>query len=291
LLLRIVMCTTYRADAAISARSDLWAVVLAAGRGRRAGGEPYDPQVPDAHSQNEGEGAAFLRRTIDRTRRLVPAHRIVTVLPEARGPRPEPTGVPWQNVVWQERLGEAAAVVAGLLRVLALARPSSRLIVVRADQEVGDHAAWRQALLNAAAAASRTRRPVILGTRPRPWERHGGWIVPAAPLWGPVRSIARMVQEPDARAGQALMAQGALVNSATFAAVSDVLLQMCAQAAARTSTPLDLWRHVFARSSDLAVLPVPDRSSVSVIADPVPGTVDGGVRTGERAGELKPGPV
>jgi mannose-1-phosphate guanylyltransferase len=268
----VVMCTTDRADGAVSARGDLWAVVLAAGWGRRGGrSEPRDPQVPDACSPTEDEGAALLRRTIDRTRGLLPAHRIVTVLPEAREPRPEPPGVPSQNVVWQRRFGEAHALVAGLLRVLVLGRRSSRLIVVRADHEVGDDAAWQQALLHASAAASRMRRVVIVGIRPKRWQGYDGCIVPAAPLWGQVLSIARLVPEPDARTGQALLAQGALVNSFTFAADSDILLQTCARKAGRTSNPLDLWRHIFARSSDLGVLPVPDTgSSVSAAVDPVP---------------------
>jgi mannose-1-phosphate guanylyltransferase len=212
-----------------------WAVVLAGGDGvrvREVIRRMYGLAQPKQFCAFGGS-RSLLRQTLERAERLVPRERVVVVVCEAHRPwwEKELTTLPAANVVVQpSNRGTAAGVLAGLFQVLGRARQPARLVFLPSDHRVGDEDRLEAALEGALEEANGGRL-VLLGMRAVRAEQGYGWIVPSSRGGGASRPVERFLEKPPPRTARQILAEGALVNSFTFAAASETLVRLYARTA------------------------------------------------------------
>jgi len=201
-----------------------WAIVLAAGRGRRLARLTralYGRELPKQFAALDGE-KTFLQHTMLRTARLVPAARTVVVVAKEHGAlaRNQLAGFPGVRVVEQPRdVGTLPGLLLPLAHVLA-AEPRARVVVYPSDHHVqrlgpfdGAVTAAREAIELAPA------RTVLVGARADRAATDLGWIAQGRRLGaaGAVRSVERFVEKPAPAAAARLLEQGALWNTLVIA--------------------------------------------------------------------------
>jgi mannose-1-phosphate guanylyltransferase len=234
-----------------------------------------------------GRGPALMRRAIDRAGRLVPNHRLVSVLcrQTARDCAPALANVPEMTQIVQPIYRGSAAEL--FLPVLVIARrdPNAVIVAFSAEEGAGHDGRLLPCVQKAVrAVALRPDLAVLVGGRPRTGRAIDGWIEPGPPVEGledlAVRAIRRFVYEPAHRSpsAPALLSTAALVVRArTLIAmgrrwVPEVLetlepLEAVADApeagllceAIYECMPYaSLSRELLERGRDVAVLPVPE---------------------------------
>ncbi len=207
-------------------RSLRWAVVLAAGEGRRlqsmtrgASGKPVPKQfwAPDGR-------ATMLERTLARADRLVSPEHIATVVAEQHrqwwSPILREKLLPENIVTQPKNRGTAAGILLPILRI-AGHNPAARVVILPSDHGVTDEWTLQTALEEAFAAVERRpQRLVLLGMPGQTADSDYGWITPAAADGSPVRAIREFVEKPTRNVARRLLGEGALISS--FLMVADV---------------------------------------------------------------------
>jgi mannose-1-phosphate guanylyltransferase len=225
----------------VHSNQHLWAVILAAGEGKRVKDLTRDRRglpAPKQYSLIDG-GSTLLDATIERARRMTPPERIVAVV--ARQHRrwwaTELAGLPTQNLIVQpENRGTAAGVLLPLLWVTGK-DPEARLVFLPSDHGVASEETLHQAITEAVESTPRSNSEmVLLGMRPEGPETGYGWIVPDPCGESRFRRIACFREKPDRAAAAALFKKGALLNSFIVIAGARFLLDLY-----ETSLP-ELWR-------------------------------------------------
>jgi mannose-1-phosphate guanylyltransferase len=169
-----------------------------------------------------GRGPAHMRRAIDRASRLVPHHRLVSVLcrEAALDCGPALADVPEMTRIVQPTYRGSAAEL--FLPVLVIGRRDPNAVVVAFSAEEGgahDGRLLPSVQKAVRAVALRPDLSVLVGGRPHTGRALDGWIEPGAHVEGledlSVREIRRFVYEPAHRApGPALLSTAAIVARA-----------------------------------------------------------------------------
>ncbi|MEZ5318513.1 MAG: sugar phosphate nucleotidyltransferase [Vicinamibacterales bacterium] len=207
--------------------TQVWTVVLAAGAGRRLA--TVTGGVPKQFWRGDGR-RSLLEETLDRFRPLAPAARTVVVVDDGHRRLIEPGGPLTRaaTVVFQpEDRGTAAGVLLSLLPVLD-ADPEAIVIITPSDHGIGNAAAFRRGLLEAARSARSGDAIVVAGVEPTGPNTDYGWIVPG-PGRAPqrVRPVRAFVEKPPADVAASLFAGGAVWNTMVVVARARVLLALC----------------------------------------------------------------
>jgi mannose-1-phosphate guanylyltransferase len=254
----------------------VWAVVLA--------GRPL------------GRGPANMRRAVDRAARLVPNHRLVSVLcrQAARDCAPALADVPEMTQIVQPTYRGSAAEF--FLPVLVVARrdPNAVVVAFSAEEGAGHDGRLLPSVQKAVhAVALRPDLTVLVGGRPRTGRAVDGWIEPGSPVEGledlAVRDIRRFVYEPAHRSASA----PALLSTVAIVARARTLIAMGRRwvpEVLETLEPLEavaeapeasllceavyecmpyasLSRELLERGRDVAVLPVPEAMAHSTFSE------------------------
>lgn len=209
-----------------------WAVVLAAGEGRRLQSLTVDAAgipVPKQFCSLRGE-RSLLRLAIDRAAGVVPRERIVPIVAaeHRRWWRPQLAGLPAANIVVQPRnRGTAAGILLPLRHVLRR-DPGAVVAFLPSDHHVADEPTLCRTLDEAFDRAATSSSVILLGMAPRGPEPDLGWIVPGRGLGddGALRPVERFREKPTAAETATLVAAGALANSFLFVARAAVLLEL-----------------------------------------------------------------
>ncbi|HKE00972.1 MAG TPA: sugar phosphate nucleotidyltransferase [Planctomycetota bacterium] len=202
-------------------RENLWAVVLAAGEGRRLAELTralYGRDLPKQFAAI-GDDRSLLQATVERLVGFVPTHRIVVVVGQGqeRIARAQLAGSYGVDLVVQPRnLETGPGVLLPLARVLAR-DPSASVAIFPSDHYVPHPEPFLDGVSRAVAARERV---TLLGVRPDEPESDYGWIVPGAPIGGGFHEVRGFVEKPEPDIAEGLLRAGGLWN--TFVAAGSV---------------------------------------------------------------------
>ncbi|HUN26505.1 MAG TPA: sugar phosphate nucleotidyltransferase [Steroidobacteraceae bacterium] len=208
-----------------------WAVILAAGDGRRLRGLTTTPagiSVPKQFCALD-RGPSLLEEAVERARRVAAPERACAVVAERHECwwALQLQGLAAQNILVQpENRGTANGILLALLWILR-GDPLARVVLLPADHHVHDEETLARALREAASRA----RPgwaeiVLLGIEPREVDSELGYIVPGNGSPGHHRSVERFVEKPAPALARALIERGALWNAFIMAADAQALLRL-----------------------------------------------------------------
>ncbi len=215
----------------MSHSNTVWAIVLAAGEGRRLRGLTTTRNglaIPKQFCSLE-QGPSLLQDAIGRAAGIADRRRICAVV-AARHQcwwSGQLSGMPPENIIVQpETRGTASGVLLPLLTILGR-DPQARIVLLPSDHHVRDE--WRlgQALRGAAAAPGPDRPELLLlGLEPRSADPQLGYIVPRRDPGRAHHGVQRFVEKPDPASAAALVEQGALWNAFIIAADGSALLRL-----------------------------------------------------------------
>lgn len=212
----------------MSERDRLWAIVLAAGEGKRLAPlteRLYGGALPKQFAVLAGE-RSLLQATVERMQWLVPASRMVVVVPLAYEhlALSQLADYPGIRVVAQPaNRGTGPGVLLPLAHVLET-DPEARVVVTPSDHHLTHTATFFDAIAGAVAVDS---TPVTLvGAEPDRAETEYGWIEAGEILDGSVRRIARFVEKPIAAQARELFERGGLWNTFVMVAGARRLWEM-----------------------------------------------------------------
>ena len=205
----------------------LWAIVLAAGDGKRLAPLTralYGRELPKQFAVLH-RGRSLLQTTMDRVAPLVPAERTVVVVGRAheglaRLQIAEYRGV---EIVAQPRnLDTGPGILLPLTHVLAR-DPGASVVVLPSDHYVADPQPLLSAVRTAVESSARVEDLLtLLGVVPDRAETDYGWIVPGLRVDRGtderLRGVSRFVEKPSPHEAQKLLRSGALWN--TFISMS-----------------------------------------------------------------------
>lgn len=218
------------------ARGREWAVVLAAGDGRRlrewmrrATGETAPKQFCSFRGSD-----SLLAKALARAERFAPRERTLVVVAEKHRTWWEPAlkELPARNVVVQPgNRGTAAGILLPLWHVLGR-DPEATVTFLPSDHSLEDETMLSATLRRAAAVVSEfPERVLLLGFRTKEPDPEYGWIVPEPRHRGPSLKVRRFHEKPDRATAVALVERGAFVNGFIFAARATTLLTLFETAA------------------------------------------------------------
>lgn len=243
-----------------------------------------------------GRGPALMRRAIDRALRLVPGHRLVTVLcrQAARDCAAALADVPEMTQILQPIYRGSAAELFLPALVVARRDPNAVIVAFSAEEGAGHDGRLLPSVHKAVrAVALRPDLTVLVGGRPRTGRALDGWIEPGLPVEGledlAVRDIRRFVYEPAHRGPSAsglLSTAAIVVRARTLIAmgrrwVPEVLetlepletvadtpeAALLCEAIYECMPYASLARELLERGRDVTVLPVPDAMAHSGYAE------------------------
>jgi mannose-1-phosphate guanylyltransferase len=273
----------------MDSRRNTWAVVLAAGDGRRVRGLSRDDRGLSAPKQfcRFGCEQTLLERAIARAHGVADPERVLVVVAESHRAwwRPALGDLAQENVLSQPRnRGTAPGLLLAVLEVLDR-DPAGVVVVLPSDHVVEDEATLLRELRRAVRIARlREHSVLLLGMQADSIAGDYGWILARGigRAGGP-RPVLRFVEKPAPPVAAALLAQGALRNSFVLVSSAGAFLRLFRKAvpelldefrrarmrrlrgervidALYASLPhADFSREVLERfSEELEVLPVPD---------------------------------
>ena len=209
----------------------VWAIVLAAGEGRRLRGLTTTRSglaIPKQFCSLE-HGPSLLQDAIERAAGSADRRRICAVVAarHQRWWRGQLSGLPPQNIIVQpENRGTASGVLLPLLTILGR-DPQARVVLLPSDHHVRDEWQLGQALRRAAAPPEADRPEVLLlGLEPRSADPQLGYIVPRRDPGRAHHGVQRFVEKPDPARAAALVDQGALWNTFIIAADGAALVRL-----------------------------------------------------------------
>jgi mannose-1-phosphate guanylyltransferase len=186
----------------MSVRQGDWAIVLAAGDGRRLSSLTTDERgdaVPKQFCSLNG-GPSLLEAALQRARRTVPSERVCAVLARQheRHWQHMRCSLPPQNVIVQPRnCGTANGVLLGLLHILER-DPLAHIVFLPADHYVHDEASFADSMRTAAKFIGDRDGLTLLGIEPDDIDIELGYIVPGDPLEDGLRRVEQFVEKPTA---------------------------------------------------------------------------------------------
>jgi mannose-1-phosphate guanylyltransferase len=211
-----------------------WAIVLAAGEGRRLHSLTTTESgiaIPKQFCSLRG-GQSLLREALQRAEAVAsPAHSCIVVAHQHRHWwDAELAAEPKSNVIVQPcNRGTANGILLPLLHIMAR-DPDARIVLLPSDHHVCDEPVLAAALQEAVRKLGARRDHVLLlGISPEEADPDLGYIVPGI-IDGPMAwTVARFVEKPNAPLAQILIAAGALWNAFIVVAHAQALLQVFAQ--------------------------------------------------------------
>jgi mannose-1-phosphate guanylyltransferase len=208
-----------------------WAVVLAAGDGRRLSRLTTDADgtsVPKQFCSLNG-GPSLLHEAMGRALTLVPRERLAVIVAAQhdRWWRQALRSHPARNTIVQPRnRGTANGILLPLLAILRR-DPLARIAFLPSDHFVRDETTLSATLKSAVAhLRGRSGEIVLLGISPDEADPELGYIVPGGHSSGGAAPVGRFVEKPDAPVAQSLIAAGAVWNSFIFVADGNLLLSL-----------------------------------------------------------------
>jgi mannose-1-phosphate guanylyltransferase len=209
--------------------NNAWAIVLAAGEGRRLRRLTTDESgvtVPKQFCSLTG-GQSLLVETLQRATSVVePAHIFVVVAAQHRC-RWEPmlSEMPKSNIIVQpSNRGTGNGVLLPLLHIL-IRDPHAHVVLLPSDHYVRDEPALASTLRQAVGALEDYPDQVLLlGMHPDDADPDLGYIVPGHNTGPNIFRVARFVEKPSEAAARQLVNQGALWNALIIASRAPALL-------------------------------------------------------------------
>lgn len=212
-------------------RNPTWAVVLAAGDGKRLAGLTTDHQgrhVPKQFCSLQG-GPSLFGLALARARVLVPEDRVCAVVAKAHEHWWQPTAQTMQagNLIVQPRnRGTGNGMLLALTHILKR-DPQARLIFLPADHHVLSEATLIQAMLVALAdMPARSREIFLLGIEPDDADPELGYIIPQKTAKHDAQGVRHFIEKPSRAVAGKLIQEGGLWNSGVFAVSGDRLLEL-----------------------------------------------------------------
>lgn len=206
-----------------------WAIVLAAGEGKRLrelttrSGVPTPKQFCSLRG-----GRSLLGDALARAARIVPRKRVVVIVAEEHRSffERDLVGVAPENVIVQPRnKGTAAGILLPALNILER-DPEARIAFLPSDHYVSKEYVVESSLRLALESLEEEDGGLtLLGITPDSPETGYGWIVPAASD-RLLRPVERFVEKPSPDVAAELFAGGALWNSFLFAVKGSTLLAL-----------------------------------------------------------------
>jgi mannose-1-phosphate guanylyltransferase len=219
----------------------------------------------------------LLRDTVDRLGPIVdPSHTLILTNANLVKPiRSLLPPIPRENIIAEPRpAGTAAALAWAALTIERRDGPEATMLSVHADWSIGNDARFREVLLLAEAAATRTHTLVTVGVVPSRPDTGFGYIQPSDPDEASGSPVLRFVEKPDRQRAEKMVSEGYLWNSGIFVwTVGDFLAQIrkhareLARAMAlgpdgeasdffgRVANPVSVDVAVLERSKDVTVVP------------------------------------
>ncbi len=211
-------------------KNHVWAVVLAAGDGRRLRGLTIDAtgrQTPKQYCSLFG-GPTLLQEAMKRGRAVAGRDRLCAIVAAQHAEW-------WRGPLWSlqsgnllaqpQNRGTANGVLLCLLSILAR-DPAARLVFLPADHYVADEVGLRGALRSALNEVERAPEALVLvGVKPGDADPELGYIVPAPGL-GNSRRVSHFVEKPSPSVADTLCRNGALWNSFIFCVAANTLLAL-----------------------------------------------------------------
>jgi mannose-1-phosphate guanylyltransferase len=219
----------------------------------------------------------LLRDTVDRLGPIVdPSHTLVLTNANLVKPiRALLPPIPRENIIAEPRpAGTAAALTWAALTIERRDGPDATMLSVHADWSIGNDARFREVLLLAEAAATKTHTLVTVGVVPSRPDTGFGYIQPEDPDEASGSAVLRFVEKPDRQRAEKMVGEGYLWNSGIFVwTVGDFLAQIkkhareLARAMAlgpdaeasdffgRVANPVSVDVAVLERSKDVTVVP------------------------------------
>ncbi len=248
-----------------------WALVLAAGDGRRLHSLTTDAQgiaVPKQYCSLRG-GPSLLEQALQRARSIAAPERVCMVVAaqHRRWWSSALADMPEENVIVQpENRGTAIGILLPLLRILER-DPQARIVLLPSDHHLRDEHIMAQSLLQAEQhIRGRNDSLLLLGIEPEEADPGLGYIMPGLSAGPRTYQVAYFVEKPEASVAQDLISKGALWNAFIIVAVGDFLLRMFDRKFADLVTEMRCAvRHGYSTSADVlsglyAHLPVLDFS-------------------------------
>lgn len=212
-----------------------WAIVLAAGDGRRVSDLTTDDSgetIPKQFWHPYGE-ESLLRLAIDRASRWVPLERILVVVSadHQRWWMCQLSHLPAENAIVQPtNRGTVAGILLPYLHILER-DPDPLILVLPSDHHVTDEETLAGAIRYAASVASLANdRAVLLGMTPHEMIEEYGWIIADTPNGdGGPRNVRDFVEKPDPGTAKHLALHGGLINSMIIATRRNALSVLLAR--------------------------------------------------------------
>jgi mannose-1-phosphate guanylyltransferase len=212
-------------------REHLWAVVLAAGDGRRLQGLTTiraGLAVPKQFCSLE-RGPSLLQEALQRARSVAAPERICTIVADQHRQwwADHLEAVLPENLIVQPRnRGTANGILLPLLEILER-DPDARILLLPSDHHVRDEERLACALRYAAfPPESAWAEILLLGLAARSADPELGYIVPRREAGHTHHALDRFVEKPDPGRAQRLIENGALWNAFIIAADASALLKL-----------------------------------------------------------------
>lgn len=208
-----------------------WALVLAAGDGRRLHALTTDAQgiaIPKQYCSLHG-GPSLLEQALQRARNIAAPERVCMVVAEQHRCwwGRALADMPAENVIVQpENRGTAIGILLPLLSILER-DPQARIVLLPSDHHLRDEDILVQALAQAERRVElRNSGLLLLGIEPDEADPGLGYIMPGLSAGARTYRVARFIEKPDVLLAQDLIGKGALWNAFIIAAMGDALLRM-----------------------------------------------------------------
>jgi len=212
-------------------RDHLWAVVLAAGDGRRLQGLTTirtGLAVPKQFCSLE-RGPSLLEEALQRARSVVGPERICTIVAEQHRQwwADQLEAVRPENLIVQPRnRGTANGILLPLLAILER-DPDARILLLPSDHHVRDEERLARALRYAASPPEAAWAEILLlGLAARSADPELGYIIPRGEAGHTHHAVDRFVEKPDPGRAQRLIENGALWNAFIIAGDASALLKL-----------------------------------------------------------------
>jgi mannose-1-phosphate guanylyltransferase len=211
-----------------------WAIVLAAGEGRRLHSLTTTDAgiaIPKQYCSLRG-GPSLLREALQRAETVAsPANRCIVVAHHHRHWwDAELAAEPESNVIVQpSNRGTANGILLPLLHIMAR-DPDARIVLLPSDHHVSDEHVLAAALQEAVRKLeSRPNHVLLLGISPEEADPDLGYIVRGTVDGPAVWTVSRFVEKPNAPFARVLIDAGALWNAFILAAHAQALLEVFLQ--------------------------------------------------------------
>jgi mannose-1-phosphate guanylyltransferase len=211
-----------------------WAIVLAAGEGRRLQSLTMTESgvaIPKQYCSLYG-GQSLLRETLQRAESIARPENICTVVARQHHQwwSSELRSALTANIVVQPRnCGTAIGILLPLLHIGAR-DPDARIVLLPSDHHVRDESILAMALKRGLRELEANRDKIfLLGISPEHADPEMGYIVPGGAEQSGVSLVSRFVEKPSAPLARSLIGAGALWNALMVCTHSQTLLLAFAQ--------------------------------------------------------------